>query len=91
MKRLNPNRTLTKTSGMAQSAKINHEDIRTANKLVSNLYPIAVCELYEDSFKNHTFIQTYSIMGMTSTWARKKSNATFRARLNARGYDQVEG
>ena len=29
---------------------------------------------------------------MSSTWAmKKKSNGTFRARLNARGYEQVEG
>jgi hypothetical protein len=29
---------------------------------------------------------------MSSTWAmKKKSNETYRARLNARGYDQVDG
>jgi hypothetical protein len=29
---------------------------------------------------------------MTSTWAMKKhSNGTYRARLNARGYEQVDG
>ena len=29
---------------------------------------------------------------LTSTWAmKKKANGTFRARLNARGYEQVEG
>eukprot|EP00979_Chaetoceros_neogracilis_P012413 scaffold3301_cov154-Chaetoceros_neogracile.AAC.1 len=29
---------------------------------------------------------------ITSTWAmKKKANGTYRARLNARGYEQVEG
>jgi glutamine synthetase type III len=29
---------------------------------------------------------------MTSTWAmKKKANGTFRARLNARGYEQIDG
>jgi len=29
---------------------------------------------------------------LTSTWAmKKKANGTFRARLNARGYEQVDG
>ena len=42
--------------------------------------PIPMSEVPEDAKK------------LTSTWAmKKKSNGTYRARLNARGFEQIEG
>jgi hypothetical protein len=58
----------------------------------------AVFEAHERMVKNQVWTEVHkkdvprNAKLMSSTWAmKKKSNGTYRARLNARGYEQVDG